>query len=129
MPYSNKERRRENSRRHYKVHAKEIYRKSWEFRNRVWKKVQDLKMSLHCSRCGTTGRDHPEILDFDHRETEKKSFNIAQSRSANYSFERVLMEIAKCDVLCSNCHRIVTLERVRKNGAPIHKWLAKKRGG
>lgn len=43
-------------------------------------------------------------MDFDHRDTTTKLFNISEAQSMN---ENVLMaEIAKCDVVCANCHRI-----------------------
>lgn len=48
-------------------------------------------------------------MDFDHRPGEEKLFTIA---SASEQPRAVLMaEIAKCDIICSNCHRIRTAER------------------
>lgn len=44
-------------------------------------------------------------MDFDHREDKK--FNIAQL-SKIASVEKLKEEIAKCDVVCANCHRIRT---------------------
>jgi hypothetical protein len=61
-----------------------------------------LKASLSCSRCGFSGK--PECLDFHHRDPEAKEFTVsAKSRIAK--METLLVEIAKCDVLCANCHR------------------------
>lgn len=51
----------------------------------------------------------PEAMDFDHRDPETKSFSV--SRRRNYSVKRLsvtLEEIAKCDLVCANCHRIRT---------------------
>jgi len=42
------------------------------------------------------------VMDFDHR--EGKEFNIGGSHSY-MSVKAILKEIAKCDVVCSNCHR------------------------
>ena len=53
-----------------------------------------------CTDCGI---EYPYyVMDFDHR--GGKSFNIA---TAGYKIGRkkLLAEIAKCDVVCSNCHR------------------------
>lgn len=51
----------------------------------------------------------PECLDFDHRDSSQKSFTVAQF--INVSKNKILQEIAKCDLICSNCHRSRTLKR------------------
>ena len=52
-----------------------------------------------CIDCGETD---PLVLEFDH--LRDKSFNIAHGlRDSNW--QAVLDEIAKCDVVCANCHR------------------------
>jgi hypothetical protein len=46
----------------------------------------------------------PYIMDFDHvRGTKKFSISLAPRRCL--SIERLLEEVEKCDVVCSNCHR------------------------
>jgi hypothetical protein len=49
------------------------------------------------------------VMDFDHVRGTKE-FEIAQSYH-HYGLRRVLAEIIKCDVVCSNCHRIRTYNR------------------
>jgi hypothetical protein len=46
--------------------------------------------------------------DFDHRDPSKKLFglNICQARAKNV--QQVKDEMAKCDVVCANCHRVRT---------------------
>ena len=51
----------------------------------------------------------PYVLDWDHRPDETKLFNIAQERNRN--LVSLLNEISKCDLVCSNCHRIRTFSR------------------
>lgn len=59
-----------------------------------------------CADCGETD---PVVLEFDHV-TGDKSFVIAQGvRDRRWS--DVLKEIAKCDVVCANCHRRRTARR------------------
>jgi glycine/D-amino acid oxidase-like deaminating enzyme len=60
-----------------------------------------------CRDCG--GMFHPDAMDFDHRDADLKAFNI--SRSHEYSQSRVMEEIAKCDLVCANCHRVRTARR------------------
>jgi hypothetical protein len=54
--------------------------------------------------CG--GTFPPECMDFDHRPGEKKLFGIGQG--LRRKLEALLAEIAKCDLVCANCHRIRT---------------------
>jgi len=57
-----------------------------------------LKRERGCIDCGRTdGR-----LDFDHRDGEVKLFN--PTHGTHYSWQRMLAEIAKCDVRCAHCH-------------------------
>jgi hypothetical protein len=52
----------------------------------------------------------PECMDFDHRPGEVKKFNVGSSKMK--SLRQRLDEIAKCDIVCSNCHRIRTRIRL-----------------
>jgi hypothetical protein len=42
-------------------------------------------------------------MDFDHQ--YDKLFNVADAVRQNQSAEKILAEIAKCEIICSNCHR------------------------
>ncbi|MCK4328504.1 hypothetical protein KAX02_01550 [candidate division WOR-3 bacterium] len=54
-----------------------------------------------CSICGYNICD--DALEFHHVNNEDKSFSI--SRGYNYSPEKLALELNKCMLLCSNCHR------------------------
>jgi hypothetical protein len=58
--------------------------------------------------CRDCGESDPVVLDFDH--LEDKSFAIGESLTYR-RWERILEEIAKCDVVCANCHRRRTARR------------------
>lgn len=62
-----------------------------------------------CMDCGGFWPDNPEVMDFDHRPGEVKLFNPGMGNTG--SRERMLAEIAKCDLVCANCHRIRTAAR------------------
>lgn len=80
--------------------------RDWSDRNQL---VVIRAKSVPCADCG---RVYPfYVMEFDHVRGEK-AFNIG---GAKVSRKRLLDEIAKCDVVCSNCHR----ERTWKN-----KWSA-----
>jgi hypothetical protein len=56
-----------------------------------------------CNDCGRSF--HPWQMDFDHRPGEKKEFSIGQAHTRGISQERIVREIAKCDLVCACCHR------------------------
>lgn len=58
-----------------------------------------------CADCGETD---PIVLEFDH--LRDKQFGIA-SGFRDRNWQSVLEEIAKCDVVCANCHRRRTAKR------------------
>ena len=66
-------------------------------KKRAW--VRDYKVA-----CVVCGESDPDVLDFHHRDPAEKDVTIA-SVVAFVSKARLDAEIAKCDVLCSNCHR------------------------
>lgn len=93
-----------------KEYHREWARKNREKRkalNNVWKQKQreefkKFKQTLRCNRCGFS---HPAALQFHHKDPTAKEAAIA-SVSANWSVARLQEEIAKCEVLCANCHAI-----------------------
>jgi len=56
------------------------------------------------------------ILDFDHTRGTKVS-NVGQMLDY-FSVEDIMNEVAKCDVVCSNCHRERTYFRQNKTKNP-----------
>jgi hypothetical protein len=59
-------------------------------------------MGGSCSRCGY-GRNLA-ALEFHHVDSRTKLFSLDARTLANRSWEQVLLEAAKCVLLCSNCH-------------------------
>lgn len=60
------------------------------------------------ARCCKCGYDKSLVaLDFDHRDPTTKIKGLLESM-ASVSWERLVEEVAKCQVLCANCHRIKT---------------------
>jgi hypothetical protein len=62
----------------------------------------EYKSSLSCIKCGFS---HPAAIDFHHRDKSEKNFDPSLMR-CHTNKKKFLLEIEKCDVLCSNCHRI-----------------------
>jgi hypothetical protein len=70
--------------------------------------VNALKIQSGCNLCGYNA--YPAALEFHHREPESKLFPIAWAISKCVAKAAILLEIEKCDVLCSNCHRVLTFK-------------------
>lgn len=102
MPYKDPEKRRlcKNacSARYKKKHKNAVL----EGQRRRWRLNKEFirfeKTKVGCRDCG---EKHEAALDFHH--IQNKSETIA--KMSVYSRERIVREIAKCIVLCSNCHR------------------------
>ena len=78
--------------------------------------IDQMKLQSGCMDCGYA--ENAVALDFDHLPGCDKKFNISQS-IVNHSWESVLAEIAKCEIVCSNCHRIREWERRNATNASI----------
>ena len=61
-----------------------------------------LKSTLWCSKCNESS---PACLDFHHVNKNEKIMEVCKMVSLSYSKQKILQEIDKCIVLCSNCHR------------------------
>jgi hypothetical protein len=58
--------------------------------------------------CIECGEDDPVVLEFDH--LGGKLFDVGRAIS-DRSWDSILEEIAKCEVVCANCHRRRTAVR------------------
>lgn len=73
----------------------------------IGKAFTDEAKRVPCFDCG--GTFPPECMDFDHVRGEKLS-NV--SGMLSYALPRIAAEMEKCDLVCSNCHRIRTRARI-----------------
>jgi hypothetical protein len=73
---------------------------------------QQVKLERGCADCGYNAS--AVALDFDHMPGAVKLYRIACM--AGMSRTLVDAEIAKCEVVCANCHRIRTHERRAEDG-------------
>lgn len=64
-----------------------------------------ISLYLESHPCIACGESDPIVLEFDHRVHADKKFSIGDAAKKTISIKRLMSEIAKCDVLCANCHR------------------------
>jgi hypothetical protein len=92
------------------IHKKRVAKNKAEKKERLRQYLYEAK-SKPCTDCGQTF--HPEVMDFDHVKGMKK-FSLSQGKSK--SLKLVVEEIAKCELVCANCHRLRTFTRRTQTG-------------
>ena len=109
MPHKNKNEGRKWRRKWWASLPKDRKRKMQDKANERVKKIKvflaDYKMNKGCKDCGY--KKYHFVLEFDHIKGNKK-INIAFAKSINQAKK----EIKKCEVVCSNCHRIRSWKRL-----------------
>ncbi len=68
---------------------------------RAWFETEILS-KLKCEECN---ENHPACLDFHHKDPSEKDGMVGDMLHQNVSIAKIMLEISKCKVLCSNCHR------------------------
>lgn len=99
-----------NGVKYYRYKCKPCYgvvKYSRKLANRGW--FNEYRKTLECKHCGNN--DH-RVLEFHHRDPALKE--KAVTTMMYNSREKIEAEIAKCDVLCANCHRILHYEERAK---------------
>lgn len=103
------------------------YHMSKESRENTLERVRGHKLAMRKhvrtrkseSPCMDCGQWYPYFLmDWDHRPDEKKTRNISHINEFS-SIEDLDSEIAKCDLVCSNCHRMRTWQRLVTGGNQV----------
>lgn len=92
----------------YKERANKAYAAKAEY-------VNAIKSARGCADCGYNA--HPAALHFDHLPGRGKYRNVSQL-CVHHKMERLAEEIAKCEVVCANCHAIRTWER-KQHSQPL----------
>lgn len=102
MPQRNKEERRE-------------YMKDWRKRSKRPSIEYRAKMNflIHCKSvpCADCGRSYPHyVMEFDHPDGRGPNERTVSSFTCA-AWSTLQAEVAKCDVVCANCHRVRTWKR------------------
>jgi hypothetical protein len=109
--YKDREKQREAVRRYYDRN-RDVYRaKNDRKRARLRQLVIEAK-AVPCMDCGQVFPAY--VMDFDHREGKESEISVLVNA---LSLGRLVTEMAKCDVVCANCHRVRTYGQRR--GTPL----------
>lgn len=112
MPYKDLEKRRqkqrEYSKKHYDSNKNYFVQQAHNNRKKLLEEISKIKESSPCMDCKNF---FPAVaMDFDHRDPTKKIAGISNLVKLN-SKDKLFKEIEKCDLVCSNCHRIRTAKK------------------
>ncbi len=105
MPHSSLEAGRKANAKHY-AENKDYYRERNERRRAEFRAVIIEAKNLPCADCGVKYPHY--VMQFDH--LGDKVFTIANVAKIS-SMKKLLEEIAKCEVVCGNCHAERTWQR------------------
>lgn len=77
----------------------------------AWRHQAGILDSLRDVPCMDCGRRFPPCaMDFDHRDAGRKRYTVTRM-IGRAGTARILEEVAKCDIVCANCHRSRTYQR------------------
>jgi len=112
MPFKDPEEARKYRADWYLRHRAEEIAAAYRNKRRTIRRNQELteeiRRSTPCSDCGVSYP--PYVMDFDHIRGTKVD-DVMQLVNQGASWVKISAEIAKCEVVCSNCHRIRTYQR------------------
>lgn len=106
--------RREYDKTHYDHNKGQYLSRNERARSRLREWLRSLK-AKPCADCG--GSFPPCVMDFDHIGSDKEAA-ISTMINRFASKRRILAEIAKCELVCANCHRIRTCARGHDHDLP-----------
>lgn len=101
-----------NSEKHDGVeNSMRVFKRDTEWRRNVSLEKRDAIDRIKSAPCMDCGNTFPPVcMDFDHRPGEVKIGGISKL-AKKATIATLLAEMAKCDLVCANCHRIRTHSR------------------
>lgn len=96
-----------NYKKEYKKRSKWFIKYNKERREIITKFIQSIKEAFPCADCNVYLSHYK--MQFDH--VKKKKFCIGSKGTASTSISTLLDEMAKCDIVCANCHSARTYFR------------------
>lgn len=80
------------------------------------KKKREYLAKLKEKPCADCGEKYPHyVMEFDHvPEKGQKKFSVASGGNWSLSAGPLKQELDKCDIVCANCHRVRTYNRLNK---------------
>lgn len=112
MPYEDKEKQNAARRRYYASHKQEVIDRAAAAREIRRQRVREIKEASACVDCDVLYPFY--VMQFDHT-GDDKVLHISRLVNMSSSWTKIETEIAKCDLVCANCHAVRTWERMGNN--------------
>ena len=101
MPYKDRDKQLAAQRRYFQQNKELSASLKRDRRNRKLRFIQEHK-SVPCADCGISYPHY--VMQFDHLPGYDKNFNLSGNLAGDKTMEDIVNEIAKCEVVCANCH-------------------------
>ena len=108
----NKERIKARTRKYNKANLEKVRKWKKKYREKIKERITKYKLKKGCKICSYN--KCPDALEFHHLDKDKKIFGISVQHFY-YSWKKILKEIKKCILLCSNCHKELHYKLRNKN--------------
>ena len=109
MPYKDREKHKSQHKKYMNQRYKDdsVFREQIKNSAALGRKAMkewyiETKSKLKCKICP---ENHVSCIDFHHRDHSNKLFEVGDGMRRGLSKDKILSEMEKCDILCSNCHR------------------------
>lgn len=104
MPYKNPEKQKQAQHESYLRRADRMVEYQRRVRGELRQKVAEYKLARGCKRCGYNRNSC--ALDAHHIQGKARiNDGIAFMCHRRKSWEDILTELEKCEIVCANCHR------------------------
>ena len=100
MPYKDPAKQKEAKRQWYLRNKKLTIERSMAYKHREQEWFNSVKSTKTCVQCGET---RYELLEFHHIDPSTKIASVSDMLGT-YGRPKVIAEMAKCEVLCRDCH-------------------------
>lgn len=103
--YFSRETGRKYSRKHYEENKAAYLARASERNKREYYEKKEIVKRLKSQPCMDCGREYPwYCMEFDHRNPSEKRAAVSTLVLESTGMPRFMAEVAKCDVVCANCH-------------------------
>lgn len=99
-------RKNHNTQSWYRVLETENLTKDRKYKAKNVRRLLDVLSTRSCVECG---ENDPIVLEFDHLDRTTKCDSIGNLIGRSRGWAKIQREIDKCQVLCSNCHKLKTV--------------------
>jgi hypothetical protein len=120
MPIKDREKRLAAQKAHYYANKQRQMDLQRERRDEKRKFIQAGKHNKPCTDCGIAYPHY--VMDYDHL-PEFEKVGILSEMHKGYSMDKILEEIAKCELVCKNCHAVRTWNRAAGVNRKVEKLI------